>query len=258
MKSSLEKNSSLRRAPSDADWDAIWHRDVGHFLATGPSTRTRIRLALRLLRSFAPPSCSLLDVGCGSGLLLASAARMGVCALYAGSDIASASSEAARAAYPQFAFHTFDIQKEHLAPARFDAITCLATLDMIRDDRAALGHMSAMLAPGGHLIISVQHDPMYWTALDEMRAWRRYRADELKARALEVGLETVRIFSWGWPFYHMYYRLLVQMPEGMHQAGGMTRTARIAGQLAYLLFFLDDLCIPLGRGRLLFAVFKKQ
>ena len=248
----------LRLQSRDTDWEAIWRRDRGGVLAAGPSTRTRIRLALRLLRQYGAPALSLLDVGCGSGLLLARAAKTGVCEQCAGSDVAGAAAEAARAAYPQFTFHIFDIQKEHIPHARFDAITCLATLDMVQDDRAALAHMAAMLASGGRLILCVQHNPAYWSKLDDLHAWRRYTLEDLDTLCAAAGLRLIHYFSWGWPMYTWYYKILERTREGTYQRSFRSFWERTLATIAYGLFFFDDLFVWSGKGRQLFAVFEKQ
>src|SRR3989338_5667344 len=158
---------SSRALPSDVDWDVIWKRDAGNFLAGGPSTRTRIRLALWMLKKYSKENGSLLDVGCGSGLLLGLAAAKRHYAKIAGVDVASAALDLARASYPSFSFYELDVQKQRL-PEMFDTIISLATVDIIEDDKAAMRNMAAMLAPRGHLMISVYGGA---TACGILRIW---------------------------------------------------------------------------------------
>lgn len=247
---------SLRAAPADTDWDAIWRRDAGNFLAAGPSTRTRIRLALRMLKKYGRPGGSVLDVGCGSGLLLARIAATGAYGLLAGADVSLAGLAIARALHPSFSFHLLDVQRERL-PETFDTIISLATIDIIQDDAAALRNMAAMLSPHGRLVVSVQHNPAYWSRLDDLRAWRRYTPQDLDSRGRAAGLRLAYHFSWGWPLYFLYYKLLERTREGTSQQSGKGWRELIAGRILYGLFFFDDLFIRSGRGRQLFAVFEK-
>src|SRR3989344_226907 len=147
-------SSAPRAAPPDVDWDVIWKRDAGNFLAEGPSTRTRIRIALRLIKKYSKENGSLLDVGCGSGMLLGLAAARHHYAKVVGADVAPVALDLARVSYPPFAFCELDVQKQKL-PEAFDTIISLATIDVIEDDKAAMRNMSAMLALRGRLIISV-------------------------------------------------------------------------------------------------------
>lgn len=250
-------DSSARGAPSDVDWNIIWKRDAGNLLAEGPSTRTRIRLALRLLKKYAKKDGSLLDVGCGSGLLLGLAAAEQRYAKVAGADVAAAALGLARASYPTFSFYALDVQKQKLSEL-FDTIISLATIDVIEDDKAALRNMAHMLVPGGRLIISVQHDPAHWSRLDDLRAWRRYTMEDLEALVREAGLRPVSHFSWGWPIYNWYYKILERHPKGIDQQGVKSSWNWFFGRIAYVLFFFDDLFTWSGKGRQLFAVFEKQ
>ena len=247
---------SSRALPSDVDWDVIWKRDAGNFLAGGPSTRTRIRLALWMLKKYSKENGSLLDVGCGSGLLLGLAAAKRHYAKIAGVDVASAALDLARASYPSFSFYELDVQKQRM-PEMFDTIISLATVDIIEDDKAAMRNMAAMLAPRGHLVISVQHDPAYWNKLDDLRVWRRYSVRDIEDLASTAELRLVYQFSWGWPLYHWYYKMLERHPVGMDQKSKKGFWERTLATIAYRLFFFDDLFTWSGKGRQLFAVFEK-
>ena len=250
-------SSSPRGAPSDVDWDVIWKRDAGNFLAEGPSTRTRIRLALRMLERYSKENGSLLDVGCGSGMLLGLAAASGRYSKVVGVDVAPAALDLARKSYPSFSFYELDVQNRRL-PETFDTIISLATIDIIEDDKAVMRNMAAMLAPSGRIIISVQHEPAYWSRLDNLRAWRRYTVRDLEALGDAAGLRLIRHFSWGWPLYAWYYKILERTGEGTLQKSAKGFRERAAGRMMYGLFFFDDLFIRTGKGRQLFAVFEKR
>lgn len=249
-------NPGRRGRPSDTDWDAIWERDAGNFLAEGPSTRTRVRLSLRLLRTHAKEGGTLLDVGCGSGLLMSRAAALRHYAKVVGVDVARATLDRARASYPGFSFHELDIQRERL-PESFDTIISLATIDIIEDDRAAIRNMAAMLVPGGRLIISAQYGPSSWSRLDTLRAWRRYDLKGVEDLGSAAGLDLIRCFTWGWPLYSAYYKILERRPEGTGQESAKGWHERLASRMLYLVFFLDDFFTWSGKGRQLFAVFEK-
>lgn len=253
---SSEQKIAARSHPSDTNWDEIWRRDAGNFLAAGPSTRTRIRLALRMLKKYGRPDGSLLDVGCGSGLLLGCVAGQGWRGSLVGTDVSAAALDIARARHPSFSFHLLDIQSERL-PQTFDTIVSLATIDIIEDDAAALRTVAPMMAPQGRLILSVQHNPAYWSRLDDLRAWRRYTPQDLASLGRAAGLRMISYFSWGWPLYFVYYKLLERHSEGARQQGDKGKIARLMGRILYWLFFFDDLFIRSGKGRQLFAVFEK-
>jgi|GEM_PF-3214326 SAM-dependent methyltransferase len=249
-------DTRFRAAPPDTDWDHIWKHEKNEVLASGPSTRTRIRLVRRMVRRYARDGQSLLDVGCGVGALVEAVSRDRWWDRLAGADVAAGPLARARLLHPDRTWYLLDIQKEK-PDAQFDIIVSLATLDILADDRTALANMSATLRPGGYLIVSVQANPAYWSALDDLRAYRRYTAEDLAARCEAAGLRPVRSFTWGWPLYALYYKILERHDDAMRRDERKGFFARIASRLLYVIFFFDDLCIVAGRGRQLFAVFQK-
>lgn len=249
-------NLGKQGSPSDTDWDAIWAGEKNDVLASGPSTRTRIRLARRMIRRYAKDGQSLLDIGCGTGALLDAIVRDRRWTELAGGDLAAGPVAVARARHPERTWYLLDIQKEKL-DAQFDLIVSLATLDILADDRAAIAHISAMLHQGGYLIVSVQANPAHWSALDDLRAWRRYTPEDLADRCHAAGLQHVYSFVWGWPLYAWYYKILERYDTQVRQDQRKRFFARAVSRFLYALFFLDDLLIFSGKGRQLFAVFKK-
>ncbi|MEK7067215.1 MAG: class I SAM-dependent methyltransferase [Patescibacteria group bacterium] len=254
----ITKTTSISRAnPSDTNWDAIWGRNKNRSLIDGPSTRTRIRLARKILKQYAKKGDSILDVGCGSGALLGVLLREGIYAKLTGVDIANQPLEFARKQYPVCVFHLLDVQKEKLQE-KFDIIVSLAALDIIADDKVALMHMSEMLQSGGYCVVSVQSNPAYWSALDNLRAYRRYTTHELEEKCARFGLQKVQAFQWGWPIYHWYYKILERYDTRLWSNEAKGVVTRLGASVLYVLFFLDDFFIFLGKGRQLFVVFQKK
>lgn len=218
--------------PIDTDWNQIWGRDTNRAYAQGPSTRTRIRLARKLLKQFTGRGSSLLDVGCGNGLLLHDAGRDRNYERIAGIDISQVPLEMARSLNRVASFYLLDIQKEKLAEM-FDNIVALATLDILEDDEAALRNISAMMNPGGFFIISVQAGSAPWSRLDRLRAWRRYHLEDLEVKCRHVGFKKIHAFWWGWPLYSWYYKILERYDEQMSQDKDMGLIGRIASKIVY-------------------------
>lgn len=196
-----------------------------------------------------------MDVGCGTGELLSSVDKMKKFKRIFGVDISQTAIDAARNNCPAGRFGILNIEKEKL-PEKFDAIVCMATLELksVEDDRAAINNMSQMLAPGGHLILAVQHRREYWNKLDDQYNLRRYEAPELVEKCEKFGLKKVEMFSWGWPLYNIYYRLMAKA-EYVNNPKNDGFGVNLASNLLFYLFFMDDLFVALGRGRWLFGVF---
>jgi SAM-dependent methyltransferase len=99
----------------------------------------------------------LLDVACGTGELVARAARAG--ALAEGLDFAASMVEAARAAYPGLRFQEGDAQELPFQDESFDAVTCAFGLMHLEDPDRALAEARRVLRSGGRYSFTVWCTP---------------------------------------------------------------------------------------------------
>src|SRR5581483_11481363 len=76
----------------------------------------------------------------------------------------------------------------------FDLVAALDVIEHCDDDRAVLAECARVLAPGGHLLVSVPAYGWLWSANDELNQHRRrYTARALRRRLAEAGLAPVRV-----------------------------------------------------------------
>ncbi len=97
----------------------------------------------------------VLDVGCGEQLyrhVLAPLLRAGTIE-YTGLDPDEPSLASARVALPEGRFHLDGIEGFAGPVAAYDHVLCLRSLNHVRDLDQALSRMSALLKPGGTLLI---------------------------------------------------------------------------------------------------------
>lgn len=240
------------------NWDDFWRADdATAMLDIGPSTRSRLRLMLPLIEKYARPGGSLLDVGCGTGGLLAQAVERVSLSRVWGMDLSPLPLPRARAACPSAQLVTGDICAAPLAE-RFDLITCMMTLDLVPDEASAARHMAEMLASGGHLIVVVQHLEKYRSALDDRYSVRRHDVSSLRRLFAASGLEPVESFSWGWPLFDAYYRVMDRSGAGVvASSNAPSQFRRLLSWGVYNALRLDDLFRPLDKGRVLFGVFHR-
>jgi 2-polyprenyl-6-hydroxyphenyl methylase/3-demethylubiquinone-9 3-methyltransferase len=100
---------------------------------------------------------SVLDVGCGGGILAEAMARRGAHVL--GVDLAQAPLEVARlhALEAQVPVEYRLISAEELvksAAARFDAVTCMEMLEHVPDPGSVMQALGQLVKPGGHVFVS--------------------------------------------------------------------------------------------------------
>ena len=111
-----------------------------------------------ILDSFGPLGGKrLLDIGCGTGHLVAAAARRGAEVL--GVDFAETMVARARSNYPGAAFRQGDAEALDLADASFDAVACSFALLHLSDQEAAVAEACRVLRPGGRYAFTIWRGP---------------------------------------------------------------------------------------------------
>jgi SAM-dependent methyltransferase len=201
--------------PGAADLSAFypngyWHSGHRGNLAAVESLyrRTALRDHVEFVRQAARrvqgagESPRLLDVGCGSGLLLDSIRRRGF--TVTGVDISPGAARAARIE------HGITVKTGTLGGASFDAesfdiVTMFHTLEHVTEPRAFLGEARRVLQPGGRLIIQVPNIRSWqsrllggrWHGLDIPRHTVDYslRSLERLLGACGFAAERVRTFN---------------------------------------------------------------
>lgn len=135
------------------------------------------------------PLGDLLDVGCGTGEILAHLGN----GRSVGMDIArEALGYSRRRGVRRLVLA--DSRRLPWRPGSFDTILCLDHLEHVEDDVEALRGLAALLRPGGRVLVSVPAHRYLWTMRDDvLHHYRRYSLRELQARAAAAGLEACRI-----------------------------------------------------------------
>ncbi|MDB5987268.1 MAG: ubiG [Nevskia sp.] len=131
-------------------WDA--HGDMAPLHVINP-----VRLRYIEQRSGSLRSKTVLDVGCGGGILTEALAQAGAIAL--GIDLAKASIDVAieHARDQAIRVDYRCISTEELAaetPARFDLVCCMEMLEHVPDPAQTIAACAQLTKPGGHVILS--------------------------------------------------------------------------------------------------------
>lgn len=106
-----------------------------------------------------------------------------------------------------FRFPLSDADRADLAHERIDTIVCLNVLEHIENHQSTLADFSAILPPGGHLVLLVPAMPALYGTLDQhLSHYRRYEKEPLRQLLHECGFEcdTLRFVNrlavFGWWF----------------------------------------------------------
>lgn len=133
-------------------WDYVSLHEAGEFFSEKHSKD----IASRLMEAAKPRS--VIDIGCGTGPLVAEFVRLGVTAT--GIDSSPGALEAARRRAPMATFHLGSVVSIPLPDASMDAATLIETVEHLDDDilTGALAEARRVLRPGGSLLITTPND----------------------------------------------------------------------------------------------------
>ena len=157
--------------------------------------RGRNRLITWALRRYFAHAQSLLEIGCGTGFVMA-----GIAGAIPGISIAASEAHVSGLRFAAQRVHgaRFMQMDARAIPftAEFDVVAAFDVIEHIEDDRVVLCEMHRAVRPGGGILLTVPQHPWLWSEFDvRARHVRRYTARELRAKVLAAGFEIVRLTS---------------------------------------------------------------
>jgi len=231
-------------------YDQAWHKwdDMKVYGATARHTR---RFVFFLMNSLTFDT--VLDAGCGTGILLKQISDVYPRVKLTGSEFSSEGIEFAKKRLPDADFQVLDLSKEPLN-RKFDLITCIDVVEHIPDDRTALKNLRSMTAK--YLIISVPLGKLLKVEAERMGHVHGYGRREFETKLREAGFEIIKAIQWGFPFYNLHRRFVNALPAET-SAGTYGAKKKLLAEIIYTIFFLNlpfageryyALCRPVGGG----------
>lgn len=157
--------------------------------------RSRSRLIEWALATYLPQARSFLEVGCGTGFVLAGLRARRPDLQLAGTDLHVEGLRIARERLPRLPLVQTDACHLPFAP-HYDAVGIFDVLEHIDDDRRVLGEIFSITRPGGGLLITVPQHPFLWSAMDDLAYHRRrYTRGELIEKVSTAGFRITRVSS---------------------------------------------------------------
>jgi SAM-dependent methyltransferase len=229
MKNRMKKEMDFAPEFYDRGWGDGWD-DMKLY---GPTARHTRRFLFELMKGLS--FNSMLDAGCGTGVLLQKLHEKYPHARLAGFEYSPEGLEFARRRLPGAEFSVLDLSRSSLEE-KFDLVTCIDVLEHIPDDRAALRNLLAMT--GGHLILSVPLGPLFKAEQERLGHVHGYSRRDLESKLREARFEILRVIRWGFPFYNLHRRFANRM-KGEATLSGFNARKRLLSDLIYWLFFLN-------------------
>ena len=180
---------------------------------------SRNRLITWAIRRYFPGARSFLDVGCGTGFVLAAVQAAFPQMALAGCDYLPEGIVHARRRLPSVPFFRADGRALPIARP-FDLVGAFDVIEHIEEDERVLACLHDAVRPGGGLLLAVPQHPWLWSQADDDAGHvRRYRREELAGKVRRAGFEVLRTTS----FVSL---LLPLMAASRLRRGGCTRAAR--------------------------------
>lgn len=157
--------------------------------------RARNRLIIWALRRYFPDARNFLEIGCGTGYVLAGLAGACPAMRLTGSELFAEGLQWTAQRVPGATLLQMDARNLPFE-AEFDAFGAFDVLEHIDDDAGVLGQAYRAVRPGGGLLITVPQHRFLWSAADDYAFHkRRYSRSELLATVRAAGFEVLRCSS---------------------------------------------------------------
>jgi SAM-dependent methyltransferase len=152
-------------------------------------------LLKKLMQRHFPRAANILEIGCGTGFVLANTRASYPAAHLSGSDIFTEGLGFAKQRVPSARLFQMDATE---IPFReeFDLIGAFDVLEHIEEDGVALAQIHAACKPGGGVIVTVPQHPSLWSRMDEYAHHkRRYTRVELLNKMYAAGFKVRYVTS---------------------------------------------------------------
>ena len=147
------------------------------------------------MRRYFPAARSFLEIGCGTGFVLAGIQRAFPALALAGAEVFSEGLAHARERAPAATLFQMDARRMPFEE-EFDVIGAFDVLEHIEQDVAVLAEMFRAVRPGGGIMLTVPQHPFLWSRTDEhARHKRRYTRGEMIDKVRRAGFEIARATS---------------------------------------------------------------
>lgn len=157
--------------------------------------RARNKLIQWSLRRHFPGAQNFLEIGCGTGFVLAGMASEFPRLKLGGSEISSAGLAHAARRVPGAELFQMDARAIPFAD-EFDVIGAFDVLEHIEEDEVVLQQMHRAVRPGGGILLTVPQHDFLWSRTDVHACHvRRYAARNLAAKVRVAGFRVERITS---------------------------------------------------------------
>jgi SAM-dependent methyltransferase len=157
--------------------------------------RSRNRLISWAVATYGRPDSSVLEVGCGTGFVLAGLRQANPGLRAAGGELFAEGLDIARRRLSGVPLYQLDIRRMPF-DSEFDVVGAFDVLEHVAEDDPALQELFRTAKPGGIVLLTVPQHAWLWSAADEYaHHQRRYTKAALLSQLRATGFEIVHSTS---------------------------------------------------------------
>ena len=178
-------------ATANAGYEPSFYAELVRLEAKNFWFRSRNRLILWALQRYFPKAASFLEMGCGTGFVLAAIERALPNLAIQGSEIFIQGLELADQRLDRT--ELFQMDARHMPfTQEFDVIGSFDVLEHIEEDQVVLSEMYRAVRPGGGILLTVPQHPWLWSQADAFAHHvRRYPAKQLRHKVEQAGFKVI-------------------------------------------------------------------
>ena len=182
-------------AEENDGFEAIFFSQLARLEARNFWFRSRNRLIVWALQRYFPQAQNFLEIGCGTGFVLAAIEQAFPKISLYGSEIFSQGLNFAQERLSRTQLFQMDARQIPFEN-EFDAIAAFDVLEHIKEDDIVLAQMHQALRMNGGIILTVPQHPFLWSYADEYACHvRRYSGGELKHKVERAGFKVIKMTS---------------------------------------------------------------
>jgi SAM-dependent methyltransferase len=194
-----EHGSELEFAPDLASGDAAFVEESFEFLPSLEESsfwfRARNDLIFWAMCEYFPGAKYALEVGCGTGFVLAGLRQRFPELELVGAELFASGLAAARKRLPDTTLYQMDARRIPFEE-EFDVVCAFDVLEHVPEDEEVVTQLFQAAKPGGGTIVTVPQHPRLWSAVDDFsRHQRRYTKRELNRKLETAGFTVTRMTS---------------------------------------------------------------
>ncbi len=232
--------NSAENSKENVFYNSEWlGNEWAEMIENSPAPRHRRRIIKQLAKESSFQINTMLDVGCGSGILIKELKELlGAKVQFSGCDISASAININKQKYHDVQWFVSDLDEQELN-RQADLVVCSEVLEHVRDWEQSLDKL--IKAANKRLIITVPSGKLFEIdkKVGHYRHFNRAMLDKALGKYQNI---RYKLFFWGMPFHTLYKHAINFFPEKTYSGFAQSKYSakqEMLSDILYNLFFLN-------------------